>query len=91
MSYSINAVDMARAIEAAMRTIYRYKKHVDLPSIGGEDREILFLAISQGILDYLKEKEVYIVNQVTLRDTSTNYTETYTLDNLVLNFQAWGG
>jgi hypothetical protein len=44
---------MALAMEKAMKHVFKKVKGTDLPKAGEEDRWLLFVAISRGILQYL--------------------------------------
>ncbi len=57
---------MAESIEQAMDTEWRAVKGVALPSAGLEDRKILWAAIANGILNYLKAHQDEILESITL-------------------------
>lgn len=46
---------MAEAIEKAFEKEWKKVKNSELPGMGREDRQILFVAIAQGVVSYLKE------------------------------------
>jgi hypothetical protein len=48
---------LAEAIENAMKMEWRAVKGETLPAEGQDDRRVLFVAIAQGILDYLKDHQ----------------------------------
>jgi len=83
---SLNAVEMTKKIEAAMAEVYSEKYGRVLPAVGAADREILFLAISRGILRYLEEKEDTMINRLTLNPIGT--TNQYNVTAMDLNIQA---
>lgn len=82
---ALNAADMTKKIEAAMAEVYSEKYGRALPDVGSADREILFLAISRGILRYLEEKEETMISQLTLNPTGT--ANQYNVTALDLNIQ----
>ena len=49
------ANSMAQAIENAMKQEYKAVKNEDLPTMGQEDRRLLFAAIAQGVVRYLND------------------------------------
>jgi len=51
------AQSMAKAIEDAMDQISRQVKGTPLPATGQDDRRLLFVAISRGILKYLRDHQ----------------------------------
>jgi len=82
---TLNAKGMADKISAAMGQLFKEKKGLALPGAGKEDREMLFLAISLGILRYLEENESNMINKITLTQTGT--TDVYDVQDLDLNIQ----
>ncbi|MBA2715177.1 MAG: hypothetical protein H0U55_16700 [Rubrobacteraceae bacterium] len=51
---------MARAIEDAMNQLSVQLKGTPLPAVGRDDRRLLFVAISRGVLKYLRDHQVSI-------------------------------
>ncbi len=66
---------MAEAIEQAMDKEYRAVKGTALPAEGSEDRKLLWAAIANGILNYLKKNQNDILASITL---DTNVANTVT-------------
>ena len=52
------AESMAKAIEDAMDNVFHTLKGTHLPEAGKEDRRLLFVAISRGVLQYLSDHQV---------------------------------
>lgn len=50
------ASSMAAAMENAMAQEYQNLKGEPLPSVGAEDRRMLFVAVAQGVVKHLKER-----------------------------------
>ena len=44
---------MALAIEAALNDMFQKVKGTPVPEVGKEDRRLLFVAVSRGVLQYL--------------------------------------
>jgi hypothetical protein len=63
----LTAQGMAEEIYLALEELYTKKYGQSLPGAGKEDREMLFLAISRGILAYLEKKEKNLINTMTLQ------------------------
>jgi hypothetical protein len=49
---------MALAIEVAMNDVFQKVKGTPVPEVGKEDRRLLFVAISRGVLQYLESHQV---------------------------------
>ena len=49
---------MALAIEEAMNDVFQKIKGTPLPEVGREDRRLLFVAVSRGVLQYLDSHQV---------------------------------
>lgn len=82
---ALNAQGMAGKISEAMGRLFKEKKGTVIPDAGKEDREMLFLAISRGILGYLEEKESKMINRITLKQAGI--TNEYDVQDLDLNIQ----
>jgi hypothetical protein len=82
---TLTAKGMADKISEAIGQLYVEKKGLVLPDAGKEDRNMLFLAISRGILRYLEEKESNMINRITLTQIGT--TNEYNVSSLDLNIQ----
>jgi hypothetical protein len=54
------AQSMAKAIEDAMDEVSWLVKGQHLPAAGRDDRRLLFVAISRGVLKYLRDHQVAI-------------------------------
>jgi len=48
---------MARAIEDAMGDVFQKVKGMPIPEAGKEDRRLLYVAISRGVLKYLADHQ----------------------------------
>lgn len=84
---ALKANELTAKIETAMAELYLAKNSTVLPSTGKEDREMLFKAISLGLLRYLEEKEEDFISELELKRTSeTNYYKYYAR-NVKLNIQ----
>jgi hypothetical protein len=57
---------MAEAIEQAMDKEWQAVKGSALPAEGADDRKMLWAAIANGILDYLKANQNDIIQTITL-------------------------
>jgi hypothetical protein len=71
----IFAKSMAGTIENEMESIFENIKGTKLPLTGREDRKMLFVAISRGILRYLHDNPDFI-NSITLEDPNDNSVST---------------
>lgn len=49
---------MALAIEEAMNDVFQKVKGTPVPEVGKEDRRLLFVAVSRGVLQYLESHQV---------------------------------
>ncbi len=58
------ADSLAGAMDKAMADVYKTMKGVDLPAAGLEDRRMLFVAIAEGMLTYLKENEDQFISSI---------------------------
>ena len=59
---------LAAAMEQAMKSEWQTVKGVALPGQGEQDRRLLFVAIAQGLFDYLKAHEDELMTNITLRE-----------------------
>jgi hypothetical protein len=73
------ADSMAAAIEDAMRQEWSRVKNESLPAMGEQDRRILFAAIAQGVLQYLKAHKLDIATTNVL-DTASGHSHTLEFD-----------
>jgi hypothetical protein len=77
---------LAAAMEQAMKTEWQAVKGVALPGQGEEDRRLLFVAIAQGLFDYLKAHEDDLMIDITLRGPGAGGTdENFLVTQLELN------
>jgi hypothetical protein len=89
----LTAQGMAEKINLALEELYIERYGQSLPEAGKEDREMLFLAISRGILAYLEQKEKDLINTMTLQwkekvgDIYYPYERPYEVKNLDLNIE----
>jgi hypothetical protein len=74
---------MAGYIDQAMENTYKTMTGLNLPDMGQEDRRILFVAIAQGVLNYLKAHEDELINTIRYSTSST----TYSVQELNLDIQ----
>jgi hypothetical protein len=58
---------MAAEIETAMKAQWEATKQFAFPPDGHEDRQILFCAIAQGVLSYLKDHQDEVLSSITLQ------------------------
>jgi hypothetical protein len=68
---------MAKAMDDAMVDAYQKLKGSPLPDKGKEDRRMLFVAIAQGLLTYLRSHENDMISSINLtpsEGTALNYT-----------------
>lgn len=56
---------MAEAIEVALQQELALLGEV-LPAIGQKDRRVFFVAISRGVLQYLKDHQTEMINNITI-------------------------
>ena len=70
---------MAKAMEDALKSEWLAVKETPLPNVGGEDRQLLFVAIAQGILKYLDAHEADITT-TTRHDTTSGHSHTVKLN-----------
>lgn len=85
----LTAQGMAEKIYLALEKLYKEKHGQSLPEAGKEDRDMLFLAISRGILAYLEEKEKNLINTMTLQwyEGFIPHERSYVVKNLDLNIE----
>jgi len=89
-TYQLNANDMTDKMKAAMNDLYKQKNGKNLPATGTEDMEMLFMAISRGILEYLHQKENNFINQIELKQESTSTKINHDVTELKLNIKTGG-
>jgi len=62
------AESMAEAIEDAMDEVFQKVKGTPIPEVGKEDRRLLYVAISRGVLKYLADHQetmsVFAIDEV---------------------------
>jgi hypothetical protein len=65
---------MAEAIENALKVEWAVVKEIAFPTTGEDDRRLLFVAIAQGIVRYLKDnaEASIVVHSVSVTQDSTN-------------------
>jgi hypothetical protein len=85
----LTAQGMAEKINLALEELYKEKHGQLLPEAGKEDRQMLFLAISRGILAYLDQEEKNLIEKMTLRWKvgSNYYQRKYDVKDLELNIK----
>ena len=64
------AQSMAKAIEDAMGEVFQRVKGKPIPEVGKEDRRLLYVAISRGILRYLADHQVTMRTNFTINGTA---------------------
>jgi hypothetical protein len=74
---------MAEAIENALGSEYLLANGVVMPGGGESDRKLLFAAIAQGVLGYLKANQDAFISTITLQ--AAGITAESTVTNLDLN------
>jgi hypothetical protein len=62
---------MATAIEQAMNRLSVQLKGAPLPDVGRDDRRLLFVAISRGVLEYLRDHQASITATATSQRSRT--------------------
>ncbi len=78
--------DMADAIEAAFKTLWpTYRPDEPFPSDSVNERRLLFLAITQGILTYLNTKEDEMLKTISLSGGGLVSSTQYTVDAVDLD------
>jgi len=80
---SLKTGELVAVMETVMRNEYLSQKKTPLPTLGGEDRKLLFTAIAGGVLQYLESKQKEVISTITLKVGTAE--ETYTVTNLDLN------
>ena len=80
---ALKTSELVAVMETVMRNEYLSQKKTPLPTLGGEDRKLLFTAMAGGVLQYLESKQKEVISTITLK-VGTNE-ETYTVTNLDLN------
>jgi len=80
---SLKTSELVAVMETVMRNEYLSQKKTPLPTLGGEDRKLLFTAIAGGVLQYLESKQKEVISTITLKVGTAE--ETYTVTNLDLN------
>jgi hypothetical protein len=85
----LTAQGMAKKINLALDELYKEKHGQSLPEAGKEEREMLFIAISRGILAYLDQEEKNLIDKMTLRWKvgSNHYQRKYDVKDLELNIK----
>lgn len=71
---------MAEAMEKAMQAEWKLVKGEDLPTMGQEDRRILFVAVARGILQYLRAHQNEIMTNITADTIGTRNVTALTLN-----------
>jgi hypothetical protein len=86
---ALTAEGMKDQIIQELDKLYGERYHgQSLPGVGREDRDMLFLAISRGILAYLEEKENVLINNITLRNiVGFPYDVEYNVQDMELNIE----
>jgi len=79
---ALSDTGMAAAIEAAFVTEWLSVKGENLAALGQQERQILFIGIARGILQYLEAHQNEVVLSVTLRRAGTVQTHQVTALNL---------
>lgn len=79
---ALSDTDMAAAIEAAFVAEWLSVKDENLATLGQQERQILFIGIARGILQYLEAHQDEVVLSVTLRRLGTDRTHQVTALNL---------
>jgi hypothetical protein len=75
---------LADEMEKAMGVEWQNSKGTTLPETGKDDRRMLFLSISRGLLNSLLAQQNTLVDGVALNDGVTS-SQAYTVDSLTLN------
>jgi hypothetical protein len=70
---------MAKEMEDALAYLYRQLKDKDLPEIAKEERRILFVAISRGLLKYLNDHQSVLRASVNVTGTGTRTVTNFNL------------
>jgi hypothetical protein len=89
-NYQLNANDMTYKMKTAMNELYKQKNGKNLPATGTEDMEMLFMAISRGILEYLDQRENNILNQIELKQENSSLKIKHDVTELKLNIKTGG-
>jgi hypothetical protein len=77
---------MAEAMEEEMADLFQMLKGKTLPEIGKEERRLLFVAISRGVLKYLEAHQSDVLTSVTINH-ATGPGVTHTVSNVDLNIK----
>ncbi len=76
---------MAQYIDKEMKDLYEKLKGTSFPSGGGEDRRMLFTAISRGILKYFKTNQDDLINVLTATHDPSTIEVDHTVSELDLD------
>jgi hypothetical protein len=66
---SLNPSDLTDAMQAAFTQEWQAVKGGLPPSVGTDDRRLLFAAVARGLLQYLEEHEDELVTRITFEDS----------------------
>jgi hypothetical protein len=67
--------ELTAAMEEVMAKEYLSQKEIPLPTLGSEDRRLLFTAIAGGVLKYLESKQNEVISTIKLTEQTTGSTE----------------
>ena len=82
---ALTTTGMVLAIEDALRKEWQKEKKFALPTIGQDDRRLLFAAIARGVLEYLDNNQNEIFKSITVRDAA-GYSRYYIVERTDFNF-----
>ncbi len=85
---ALSSNKLAELMEQELKVIYPQLKGISLSEAGSEDRRMMFLAISRGLLRHLKQEEDSTVTDITLQNGVTIVT--HTVPGLTLNITIEG-
>jgi len=81
---SLKPSDLTDAIQAAFAQEWQAIKGGSPPSMGTEDRRLLFAAVARGLLQYLEDHEDELMTRITFDDSGQDR-ETHTVVAARLN------
>ena len=84
---ALSVRDLTQSINEAFKAEWPQRKPgIPLPTMGAEDRELLFAAVARGLLSYLKSKEGELLTSITIKRAEGSTTET--VERTALNIEA---
>jgi hypothetical protein len=81
----LSATALANQIEIDFRALWLQRKGAPIGAASATERELLFLAIARGLLNYLEAQQNEMFSTINLQLQGSSTTYTYTVHALDLN------